>query len=249
MAQTCLNMEIQKPYQEEVEKVAKTCFTELEQPSGPRTCNFCDKMFKNKTKCDIHQKIVHCPKLVSCNICYKTCNNELGLRNHLKKHQVITCEECGKTMNGFNYSSHVKSHLPDEPKYKCDLCNNLFRWKQSLKKHQQVCKSLKISDDAFFKCSYCPCMFTWNKSLKKHITLKHTRIFEDEIYVDKNTNNILEKCNHCPKFYKSVKARVKHEKLKHDISTIKLKGTFPCPQCTKTFVWSKSMTRHLNANH
>ena len=96
MAQNCLNTEIQKPYQKEVESVAKTWFTELEQASGPRICNFCDKMFKNKTKCDLHKKIVHCPKIVCCNICQKKCTNELGLRNHLKNIKFLLVRSVGK---------------------------------------------------------------------------------------------------------------------------------------------------------
>ena len=152
-------------------------------------------------------------------------------------------------MNSFNYNSHLKTHHHKESKYTCDLCHNVFRWKQSLKRHQNSCKSLKENDDARFKCSYCPCMFIWKKSLKKHITDKHNITAEHETYIDKNTNNIMEECNYCSKHYKSVKARVKHEKMKHHITTAKLMGTFPCPQCSKMFVWSKSLTRHLNAYH
>ena len=248
MAQICLDTEMQTTYQKEVEAVAKKCFTELEV-LGPRNCTFCDKSFKNKTKCDLHIKIVHCPKIISCKICQNKCTNELGLRNHMKKHQVLTCKECGKKMNGFNYSSHIRTHLKDVPHYKCDFCNHLFKWKQSLKKHQNVCKSLTVNDGSMLQCSYCPNMFIWKKSLKRHITLKHSNTVENETTVDQNINNIIEKCNHCPKEYKSVKARVKHEKMKHHINTTKVNGTYPCPKCTKMFVWSKSMTRHLNAYH
>lgn len=248
MAQTCL----QKPYQKDVEAVAKQCFSDLEQVLGPRTCNFCEKLFKNKTKCDLHMKIVHCPKIVSCNMCQKKCTNELGLRNHLKKHQVLTCKECGKKMNGFNYNSHIRAHLKPEPHYKCDFCNDIFGWKQSLKRHQNVCKMQKKemqNGDSIFKCSFCPDKFIWKKSLKRHITRRHSKPVENETHVDRNTNNITEKCNYCDKEYKSVKARVKHEKIKHDVTSTKIIGTFPCPKCSKIFVWSKSMTRHLNADH
>ena len=260
MADICLATESVMKYQKE-ETVARKSFLELEKESKPKTCIFCEKTFKNKTKCDLHKKIVHWPTLVSFNICQKKCPNELALRNHIKKHKVISCGECGKRMNGFNYNTHLKSHIQDETEYKCNMCKKYFKWKQSLKRHQRGCKSLRVNDGTMFKCISCPDMFIWKKSLKRHILLKHSINAKQKTPLDKNKSTKYNskspepldkestKCSSCLKEFQSVKARAKHEKKKHKLYTPIGQGIFSRTECSKTFVWYKSMKRHLKAEH
>ena len=140
MAGICLETGLQMKHQKE-EIVSRNSFVELEKGSKPKICTFCEKTFKNKTKCDLHKKIVHWPTLVSCNVCQKKCPNELALRNHIKKCKVISCWKCRKCMNGFNYNTHLKSHIQDESQYKCNLCDKYFNWNQSLKRPQKFVKA------------------------------------------------------------------------------------------------------------
>ena len=44
-------------------------------------------------------------------------------------------------MKGVNYSSYVKSHLNDEPKNKCDWCNNLFKMEKEFKNINKYAKA------------------------------------------------------------------------------------------------------------
>ena len=75
-----------------------------------KQCKFCEKIFKSKSACNSHEQVVHCPKISSCQLCKKMCTSPLALRNHMKIHEILECNTCGKIMNGFNYSTHLKSH-------------------------------------------------------------------------------------------------------------------------------------------
>jgi len=55
------------------------------------------------------------------------------------------------------------------PKYHCDRCGKLYRWKQSLNLHRR----LECGVEPQFKCPHCPHRSKQKGSLTKHILNKH----------------------------------------------------------------------------
>ena len=109
-----------------------------------KQCKFCEKIFKSKSACNSHEQVVHCPKISSCQLCKKMCTSPLALRNHMKIHEILECNTCGKIMNGFNYATHLKSHQGEIKKYDkiesiCKECGKVFQWKKtSDKTHEDL---------------------------------------------------------------------------------------------------------------
>ena len=74
----------------------------------------------------------------------------MQLGNHMKTHQIKTCDICQKVMNGNNYLRHLKEHknkeaglfVQDKQKAPiiCPHCRMIFGWKKSMMRHEMYCK-------------------------------------------------------------------------------------------------------------
>lgn len=93
--------------------------------------------------------IHHREHLFSCPFCSMVFVTEKSLETHKDTHKMpkksFCCKECGKIFIRETYlKQHMKLHNKKE-KYKCEFCNEQFRHKISIKKHQdKSCKALKI---------------------------------------------------------------------------------------------------------
>ncbi|TKS90222.1 WD repeat domain phosphoinositide-interacting protein 3 [Collichthys lucidus] len=171
----------------------------------------------------------------------------------------------------------VDPEKPDEVKnlYKCDTCQEAFRYKVSLRSHKlthnelycDVCRKVLRSAETLarhkashtlFQCNRCDETFTLFKPLRSHCENVHkmNRPFT---------------CNHCPKVFSKLRILIVHEwkhtgRLPYQCAQCGLKfrtdgdlmshervhtkeKPFLCAECGKSFAQRSNMLRHLNFIH
>lgn len=230
-------------------------------------------------------------RIVQCFICKEHVHT--SLRAHMKTHFPTGDYACPRCDSRFKLFSSFKLHLnrtcfeyvqqqadPERPNeaqnlYKCDKCEEAFRYKVSLDRHKlthnelycSVCR--KVLRDAatlarhkashtLFQCNRCEETFTLFKPLLKHCENIHkiSRPF---------------KCNHCPKTLSKLRILIAHEwkhtghlpfqcarcglRFKTDGDLISHERVhtrekpYLCAECGKTFSQKSNLLRHLNFIH
>lgn len=100
-------------------------------------CQHCGKTFNSKVAIANHVKFKHNDGGRTCNTCDKKFKDNYALQRHLKSHDNTTnpCPKCGKEFK--DVKNHVKvcgtKKLPRQ--YCCDLCDKMFLCKRYLRGH------------------------------------------------------------------------------------------------------------------
>ncbi|KAM6964622.1 uncharacterized protein LKV04_020368 [Tautogolabrus adspersus] len=230
-------------------------------------------------------------KRVECFICKELVN--MRLRTHMKTHFPTGNYACPRCDSRFRLFTSFKQHLkrtcfeygqqqvdpekPDEAKnlYKCDKCEEAFKYKVSLEKHTLTHNELycgvcrKVLRDAaalarhkashtLFQCTRCEETFTFFKPLLRHCQNIHK--------INKPF-----RCNHCSKTYSRLRGLIAHEwkhtghlpfqcaqcslRVKTDADLISHQRVhtrekpYLCAECGKTFAQRSNLLRHLNLIH
>ncbi|RUS80445.1 hypothetical protein EGW08_011814 [Elysia chlorotica] len=120
---------------------------------------------------------------------------------------------------------HMYTHLEDKRPFKCSQCDESFRKKTHLKKHEQMHEAQKP-----IQCSDCRCTFTDESALKEHIMVKHAG---DRPY----------KCDLCTASYAKRSELKKHLAVTHREDRL-----YPCPYCDHRSKDPQKLRFHL-ASH
>ena len=150
-------------------------------------CKYCAKEFKSQVSRQKHERELHVVKKEECTVCQKECLSALALRNHMKSHQIKTCDNCNKAINMNNFSRHLNAckgiikkvspktledqKLRDNKQVECPNCFKEFSWVQSLRRHMKTCEGTKVIKK--FKCPLCPKSYTKKQSQTRHVTISH----------------------------------------------------------------------------
>ena len=90
-----------------------------------------------------HLKEKHNKTVFPCKICKKLLSRKDDLKKHINrahdesKLENFQCPQCEyKTIRRGNLNKHMKNKH-EKAKYKCDICNKTFNWKESMKRHKK----------------------------------------------------------------------------------------------------------------
>ena len=181
--------------------------------------------------------------IFKCQKCTKKFDSELKLRNHLDTHPIEVPEKCPiescnkmftlrSTLKGHLWSSHNTSSSI------CHICGKKFGGTKNLNAH------LTTHDGSTkLPCPQCGIIIS-KVCLNKHIRTVH----------DKKKNY---KCSHCGKEFADSYAKKLHEQRHEDnklnettpSKTNRLKYTYKCFQCPRTFLTKIQAQKHLKELH
>ena len=226
-------------------------------------CGFCSNLFIKESKLVLHIKMIHfgitnykwdqCQKSftvkrslkrhirnvhdiegkLACKICDMCFENNDLYSEHIKIHETIPCDLCGKLISKRGFKEHKNSIHDRIRNHKCELCEkdfyNIFHLKGHLKNVHDVVKEDEKSED--FKCLSCKKIFKYKSSLNLHIKTLHMKI--------KNY-----KCEVCDETFSQ-----KHHLNGHQIAIHNKGQEFKYDLCQKVYSRKYHLKEHKNNVH
>lgn len=149
----------------ENETVEKCNDIELEKNN--KTCQYCDKEFKNDISYKRHLKIHVTKDEFVCQICGKTLRTNTALKRHSKIHSNIRNHICPICDKGYyeagDLTKHMKRHRGEKP-HLCTVCGKSFYESNVLNTHMR-----SHNGDKPHKCQMCEKTFATSSQLEVHI--------------------------------------------------------------------------------
>jgi hypothetical protein len=141
--------------------------------SGNFPCDRCSKVFNTAYKRNLHIRGVHMKQFPRrCPICPERFNSNYKRTIHLQdvhnqSTRVHKCETCGRAFNlKYHLICHTRSVHLQERNQLCDVCNQRFCNKETLKRHMVI-----HTGEKNYKCEVCGMAFLRRKNLKDHLRL------------------------------------------------------------------------------
>ena len=165
-------------------------------------CNPCGIKFSNKFEYACHQKEVHPPLEIKCQICGKSYYNA-SIKQHIKSvHEKIKDFQCAKCGKAFSEKGSLKWHdkmvHTGSRDFKCDQCIKSYKKSHHLKNHIMEVHEGKKDH----VCSFCGKPFGNSKNLKRHTDIIHKGIKRW-------------KCDNCTNAYGQSHELKKHMEICH----------------------------------
>ena len=200
---------------------------------APFVCTVCGKGYKLTTKLSLHMST--CTGTIDnrrkqCNVCGKTFNAELNLRQHMRVHaeKTLMCTVCGKKYTFLQaLDRHMLSH-DTCGQYQCGECEKSFSMERTLQLH------MRLHSNKAFACTMCHKKFIFSSKLKSHMATHIPPAQRDsaQMFV----------CDVCGKLLSS-QWQLKFHKRVHS-------GVKPhmCSVCGRAFRQPQHLTRHVNTH-
>lgn len=189
-----------------------------------RTCQLCNKLFKNakSKKRHVYKKHVNEAGYL-CSDCGKT----LSTLDILRKHKEVvhlgqrnwSCTYCGKKFSQKSHlTEHIRIHTGDRP-YVCPICQKSFSHLKNMKTHELVHTGVRA-----YECNYCHMTFKQKSALITHQKI-HTK---DRPF----------SCRHCGKTFALKQSMESHERVHTG------ERPYHCKYCDKTFARQSTARVH-----
>ncbi|KAF2892504.1 hypothetical protein ILUMI_13668 [Ignelater luminosus] len=118
-----------------------------------------------------------------------------------------------------------------DSQFACRHCGKRYRWKSTLRRHEQVECGGK---EPKYRCPICP----YRAKQKGHLSVHQLESFEIQ------TDEKRFKCPKCTKSYKHKPNLIRH--VKYECDGI---AHFTCPVCSKAYTQRTSVRQHLRSRH
>ena len=243
---------------------------------NPHACDKCEKTFVLPELLEEHIEVVHeKKKLFFCDKCGKGFpkRKKYLFNKHVSrgfcvaprksvKPDPATCQQCNEDFSGIQFLiqhyRNIHGTLPpaylNKELFMCDQCPNVYRSKDSLKKHIRVIHSGKPAKK-IRKCPHCEKEFITIPCLKEHIAVKHEgntpykcpqcqRAFGTMDRLKTHERNVHRrlKCEECGQEFCNTFILKRHKASVHGIRPT---GVFQCPACPLFFNQKVSLDKHV----
>ena len=214
----------------------------------PFLCEFCPKRFNRHDNLITHQRVHTGEEPFLCEFCPKRFNRRDNLNRHQRVHTgekpflcnpdqekpselekssstEYVCEHCSKVCKSASgITNHRKSHRKS---HKCQFCDKVFRYADSLQDHTSQCHPDQL-EKLTFSCRDCLKWFPTELALQGHMESSHTS----------SPKCMCEWCGRTVgKYYLTEHYRI-HQQIPHN-----------CEFCGKSFATPRYLKRHIRNYH
>lgn len=147
------------------------------KPEDFPKCRICFERLSSRALRELHERR-HRNETFTCNFCDKKFEHQAALTVHRRIHTGELPYKCPKCSLAFSqqYSRirHIKTHRDGEKLLNCDQCDNLYRSKRDLNRHQRLhTKSGKEAKEVLIKCPTCTLEYRTIRGLRAHHLESH----------------------------------------------------------------------------
>ncbi|XP_023939845.1 zinc finger protein 772 [Bicyclus anynana] len=194
-------------------------------------CDQCGAGYVTKSRLKTHVKCSHFKGNFPCDKCKKTFTTMFKYKSHVDVvHNMVKKHKCPYCLERFADYHHRQKHMVDSHgdtplRYKCNVCDNLFKRRYALSCHMKR-RHLELKD---IKCTLCSYNCYTSAELKAHM-VKHNgeRTYE---------------CVVCKKSYARKRTLKEHMRIHNN------DRRYVCVVCGHAFVQKCSLKGHMKAHH
>lgn len=158
-------------------------------------CDTCGKGFNFKYNLEIHRESHNTKCEFACEECGKELKGRRSLLQHRLRHKKeaesdkskakVTCEVCHKQLNPRYLRAHM--HMHDDPKYKCDICGEVFKLQNTLYEHKRrvhmgIKKQRCVCDVCGLLCATKTTCLAHKMNVHMRIYIKHKCMICQVVY-------------------------------------------------------------------
>ena len=255
---TCKTRQKLRIHQKKIHKIQEKIKQKKEISSEPIVCTQpeCEYKAQSKTRLNIHKKVRHNEKFLSCKLCDFVTKKYYSFKDHkTTKHKMpVFCDQCpyNAKHKKFLRLHKVAKHSDEASVLFCDQCSYKSPVSSYLKHH----KMLNHSKDQLL-CEKCDFKTPLRRILDEHVKVQHEG-FRYECGICDYTGTTLAKTKnhknvvHHGKLFLCERCEFKTSKsghLKHHVS-VKHEGLiFLCESCDYQTTKPDSLKQHIRVSH